>query len=94
MSFVSYLTGRVNFGLIIAEGDQRRHLPRGRRHGGNGQHRHGRSRHRDGLRAQHRRGPPLTDGEEYTFEFAMVDAEGQPVTVTVFSSMSELSKQM
>ena len=27
-------------------------------------------------------GTPLTDGEEYTFEFAMLDAEGQPVTVT------------
>ncbi len=27
-------------------------------------------------------GNPLTDGEEYTFEFDMVDADGQPVTVT------------
>ena len=27
-------------------------------------------------------GNPLTDGEEYTFEFAMVDSAGQPVTVT------------
>ena len=27
-------------------------------------------------------GTPLTDGEEYTFEFAMVDSAGQPVTVT------------
>ena len=27
-------------------------------------------------------GQPLTDGEEYTFEFDMVDADGQPVTVT------------
>ena len=27
-------------------------------------------------------GLPLTDGEEYTFEFSMLDAEGQPVTVT------------
>ena len=27
-------------------------------------------------------GQPLTDGEEYTFEFAMVDSAGQPVTVT------------
>lgn len=27
-------------------------------------------------------GTPLTDGEEYTFEFSMLDAEGQPVTVT------------
>ena len=27
-------------------------------------------------------GTPLTDGEEYTFEFEMVDSAGQPVTVT------------
>ena len=27
-------------------------------------------------------GTPLTDGEEYTFEFSMLDAAGQPVTVT------------
>ena len=27
-------------------------------------------------------GLPLTDGEEYTFEFSMLDAEGQPVTVS------------
>ena len=27
-------------------------------------------------------GTPLTDGEEYTFEFSMVDSAGQPVTVT------------
>ena len=27
-------------------------------------------------------GQPLTDGEEYTFEFEMVDADNQPVTVT------------
>ena len=27
-------------------------------------------------------GQPLTDGEEYTFEFDMVDADNQPVTVT------------
>ena len=27
-------------------------------------------------------GQPLTDGEEYTFEFEMVDSAGQPVTVT------------
>ncbi|MBR1587545.1 MAG: hypothetical protein IJ658_04380 [Kiritimatiellae bacterium] len=27
-------------------------------------------------------GTSLTDGEEYTFEFEMVDADGQPVTVT------------
>ena len=27
-------------------------------------------------------GIPLTDGAEYTFEFSMLDAEGQPVTVT------------
>ena len=27
-------------------------------------------------------GNPLTDGEEYVFEFGMVDADGQPVTVT------------
>ena len=27
-------------------------------------------------------GTPLTDGEEYTFEFSMLDAEGEPVTVT------------
>jgi hypothetical protein len=27
-------------------------------------------------------GTPLTDSEEYTFEFAMVDSAGQPVTVT------------
>ena len=27
-------------------------------------------------------GTPLTDGAEYTFEFSMLDAEGQPVTVT------------
>ena len=27
-------------------------------------------------------GNPLTDGEEYTFEFEMVDGDGQPVTVT------------
>ncbi len=27
-------------------------------------------------------GSPMTDGEEYTFEFEMLDAEGVPVTVT------------
>ena len=27
-------------------------------------------------------GSPMTDGEEYTFEFSMLDAEGQPVTVS------------
>ena len=27
-------------------------------------------------------GTPLTDGEEYTFEFSMLDAEGEPVMVT------------
>ena len=27
-------------------------------------------------------GQPLTDGEEYTFEFDMVNADNQPVTVT------------
>ena len=27
-------------------------------------------------------GNPLTDGEEYVFEFEMLDADGQPVTVT------------
>ena len=27
-------------------------------------------------------GNPLTDGEEYTFEFEMLDADNQPVTVT------------
>ena len=27
-------------------------------------------------------GLPLTDGEEYTFEFEMLDAGGMPVTVT------------
>ena len=27
-------------------------------------------------------GQPLTDGEEYTFEFDMVDGDNQPVTVT------------
>ena len=27
-------------------------------------------------------GTPLTDGEQYTFEFSMLDAEGEPVTVT------------
>ena len=27
-------------------------------------------------------GTPLTDGEEYTFEFSMLDSEGEPVTVT------------
>ena len=27
-------------------------------------------------------GTPLTDGEEYTFEFSMLGAEGTPVTVT------------
>ena len=27
-------------------------------------------------------GNPLTDGEEYTFEFEMLDADGEPVTVT------------
>ena len=27
-------------------------------------------------------GQPLADGQEYTFEFDMVDGDGQPVTVT------------
>ena len=27
-------------------------------------------------------GSPLTDGEEYTFEFEMLDADDEPVTVT------------
>ena len=34
-------------------------------------------------------GLPLTDGEEYTFEFSMLDAEGQPVTVSQSARWSE-----
>ena len=34
-------------------------------------------------------GTPLTDGEEYTFEFEMLDADDQPVTVTQTARWSE-----
>ena len=40
------------------------------------------SRLRGGFGLNIDEGIPLTDGAEYTFEFSMLDAEGQPMTVT------------